>query len=51
MKIILLDVYQMPNEDANAKRLITRRYYSPKGIIKNCNVIINGKKSNPDNWF
>ena len=35
----------MPNEDANAKRLITRRYYLPKGIIKNCNVIINGKKN------
>ena len=35
------------NEDANAKRLITRRYFLPKGTIKNCNVIINGKKIIP----
>ena len=31
------------NEYDNAKRFKTRRYYLPKGIIKNCNVIINGK--------
>ena len=35
------------NEDANAKRLINRRYYLPTGIIKTCNVIINGKKIIP----
>ena len=32
------------NQDANAKRFNVRRYYSPKDIIKNYNVIINGKK-------
>ena len=31
------------NQDTNAKRFKTRRYYLPKGIIDNCNVIINGK--------
>ena len=31
------------NQDANSKRFKTRRYYLPKGIIKNYNVIINGK--------
>ena len=32
------------NEDANAKRFKTRRYYLLKGNIDNYNVIINGKK-------
>ena len=32
------------NKDANAKRFNVRRYCSPKDIIKNYNVIINGKK-------
>ena len=31
------------NEDADSKRFKDKRYYLPKGIIKNCNVIINGK--------
>ena len=31
------------NEDDNSKRFKTRRYYLPKGILKNHNVIINGK--------
>ena len=30
------------NQDDNSKRFKTRRYYLPKGIIKNYNVIING---------
>ena len=31
------------NEDDDSKRSKTRRYYLPKGIIRNYNVIINGK--------
>ena len=31
------------NQDASSKRSKTRRYYLPKGIVKNCNIIINGK--------
>ena len=31
------------NEDADSKRFKAKRYYVPKGIIKNYNVIINGK--------
>ena len=31
------------NQDDDSKRFNTRRYYLPKGIIKNYNVIINGK--------
>ena len=31
------------NHDSNAKRFNARKYYLPKGIIKNYNVIINGK--------
>ena len=31
------------NQDVNAKRIKAQRYYLPKGIIKNDNVIINGK--------
>ena len=38
-KIVL--VYK--NQDPNTKRFKVKRYYLPKGIIKNYNVIINGK--------
>ena len=31
------------NEDADSKRFKAKRYYLPKNIIKNFNVIINGK--------
>ena len=31
------------NEDSDPKRFKARRYYLPKDIIKNYNVIINGK--------
>ena len=31
------------NQVVNSKRFKTRRYYLPKGIVKNYNVIINGK--------
>ena len=31
------------NQDSNSKRFKTRRYYLPKGIIGNYNVIINEK--------
>ena len=31
------------NKDANSKRFKAKRYYLPKGIIVNYNVIINGK--------
>ena len=31
------------NQDVNTKRIKTQRYYLPKDIIKNYNVIINGK--------
>ena len=31
------------NKANNAKNLNAPKYYLPKGIIKNCNVIINGK--------
>ena len=31
------------NQDNNAKRYKTRRYYLLKGIIKNCNAIVNRK--------
>ena len=31
------------NQDDNTKRFKSQRYYLPKGIIKNYNVIINGK--------
>ena len=31
------------NQDANFKRFKTRRYYLPKCIIKNCNIIVNRK--------
>ena len=32
------------NQDDNAKRYISRRYYLRKGIMKSCNIIIIGKK-------
>ena len=31
------------NRDNGAKRFKNRRYYLLEGIMKNCNVIINGK--------
>ena len=31
------------NQDENAKKFKARRYYLPKGFIKNYNVIISGK--------
>ena len=31
------------NQDVNSKRFKIRKYYLPKGIIKNYNIIINGK--------
>ena len=38
---LLVSVYS--NEDAASKRFKAKRYYLPKGIIKNYNVIIKGK--------
>ena len=32
-----------PNQDDNAKRFNAGKYYLPKGIIKNYNIIINRK--------
>ena len=32
------------NQDDNAKRFESQRYYLPRGIIKNYNIIINRKK-------
>ena len=32
-----------PNQNGIAKRCSASRYYMPKGVIKNYNVIINGK--------
>ena len=32
------------NEDADSKKFKAKRYYLPKGIIINCNVIVNVKK-------
>ena len=32
------------SQDINFKRFKTRRYFSPKGIINNYNVVINGNK-------
>ena len=31
------------NQDNSSKRIKTQRYYLPKGIINNYNIIINGK--------
>ena len=38
---LLVSVYS--NEDAASKRFKAKRYYLPRGIIKNYNVIIKGK--------
>ena len=38
-----LFVLVYPNQNENSKRFKTWRHYLPKGIIKNYNVIINGK--------
>ena len=38
-----LFVLAYSNQDENAKRYKVRRYYLPKSIIKNYNVIISGK--------
>ena len=40
------------NHANNVKRFNARKYYLRKGIIKNYNVIINGKKLMcPSNWL
>ena len=41
--INILSILVYTNQDVNAKRFQTRRYYLTKGIIDNYNVIINGK--------
>ena len=41
--INILSILVYANQDVNAKRFQTRRYYLPKGIIDNYDVIINGK--------
>ena len=38
---LFVSVYS--SQDDNAKRFKIRRYYLPKGITKNYNIIINGK--------
>ena len=38
-----LFVFVYSNQDVSFKRFKTRKYYLPKSIIKNYNVIINGK--------
>ena len=43
VRVNILFVLVYSNQDANAKRFKTGRYYLPKGIIKSYNVIINGK--------
>ena len=42
--LALIDYSVYPNQHTNAKRFKYWRYYLPKGIIDNCNIIINGKK-------
>ena len=39
--MLFISVYS--DQDVDSKRLKTRRYYLPKGIFDNYNVIINGK--------
>ena len=39
---LLVLVY--PNRNRDSRRFETRKYYLPKGIIKNYKAIINGKK-------
>ena len=41
-KVNRLFVLVHSNKDDNSKRFKTRRYHLPKGIIKNCNIIIKG---------
>ena len=41
--INILSILVYTNQDVNAKRFQTRRYYLTKGIIDNYNVVINGK--------
>ena len=41
--LALIDYSVYPNQHTNAKRFKYWRYYLPKGIIDNCNIIINGK--------
>ena len=43
MGVNKLFVLVYSNQDDNAKRYKPKRCYIPKGIIKNYNVIINGK--------
>ena len=45
MNQILLELFVLvySNQDDNSKRFKTRRYYLPKGIHDNYNLIINGK--------
>ena len=38
-----LFVKVFPNQDDYSKRYKAQRYYLPKGVIKNCNVIIKRK--------
>ena len=44
VKVNRLLVLVYSNQDPDSKRFKTRRYYLPKDIIKNYNVIINEKK-------
>ena len=39
------------NYNDNATRFKVWRHYLPKDIIKDYNVIINGKKIYPTNWY
>ena len=41
--LALIDYSVYSNQHTNAKRFKYRRYYLPKRIIDNCNIIINGK--------
>ena len=43
VRVNRLFVLLYTNQDANTKRFNARKYYLPKGIIKNYNIIINGK--------
>ena len=43
LRVNRLFVLTDPNEDASVKRFSGKKYYLPKGNIKNCNVIVNGK--------
>ena len=43
VRVNKLFVLLYTNQDANTKRFNARKYYLPKDIIKNYNIIINGK--------